>query len=302
MSTDLVSHTLAVQPLGPDFGAVITDLRASDPLEHETVEELKRLLFRYKVLFLPGQSLDYDQQERFAAYFGEPRVDPLEHTVAGHPGLALIDSVPWFHSDWMCQEFPTQWSMLQMNAVPSVGGDTMWADLVASYEDLSERLREFLETLSVFQCMANYEGDGSAAARSYLDSIRKRFQSVEGLSEVHREEESDFVRALERVQPHSHPLVRYIPETGRKNYWISRTFSRKINELSPRESEVLLEYLFEHQLQPQYVLRWKWHAGDIAFWDHRTTLHSGIKDFGDFVRHGCRASIAGGRVIPAWEA
>lgn len=296
------SRSLKVRPLSPGFGAVVEDVQTTGCLAPNVVDELKSLLMDYKVLFFLEQKLTYEEQEAFAAQFGPPREDPLEHTIDGHPGLALIDSVPWFHSDWMSQEFPTKWSMLQMNSVPEVGGDTMFADLVASYEALSPALREFLERLTVYQCMAHFEGDGSAVARSYLNGIRERFQGDEDLSTVHHESESDFSRALEHVQPHSHPLVRYVPETGRKNYWISRTFSRKINELSAAESEMLLEYLFRHQIEPQFVLRWKWHPGDIAFWDHRTTVHSGIKDFGDFKRHGCRASIAGERVIPAWEA
>jgi len=301
-SSALLETGIALRPLSPNFGAVIEGLNTKEPLAPSTVQALKDQLMQYKVLFLPQQYLNYEEQERLASSFGELRFDPLEHTVEGHPGLALVDNVPWFHADWMHQENPPLWSMLQLNSVPELGGDTMFADLVQSYEALSETLRNFLEELTVHQSMANYQGDGSALVASHVAGMDKRFEKIDAVLNSAHQERSDLEELISRVQPHTQPLVRLIPETGKKNYWVSRSFTRRINELTQAESDTLLEYLFSHQLNPEYVIRWKWHAGDIAFWDHRTTLHSGIKDYGDFQRYGCRASIAGGRVIPASQA
>ena len=299
MVSTLIETGLRLRPLTPHFGAEIEGLNAKEPLTPATVEALKASLMEYKVLFLPKQGLGYEEQERLAMSFGELRFDPLEHTVEGHPGLALVDNVPWFHADWMHQENPPLWSMLQLNAVPEVGGDTLWVDLVQSYEALSEPLRAFLETLTVHQSMANYSGDGSALVASHIATMDKRFEKIDATLNSAKQERIDLDELLARVQPHTQPLVRLIPETGKKNYWVSRAFTRRVNELTQAESDNLLEFLFRHQLNPEYAIRWKWHEGDIAFWDHRTTLHSGIKDYGDFQRHGCRASLAGGRVIPA---
>jgi taurine dioxygenase len=97
-------------------------------------------------------------------------------------------------------------------------------------------------------------------------------------------------------------MVRFIPETGKKNYWVCEAFTRSIDGLAADESKAILDLLFRHQLQPRYVIRWHWEKGDIAFWDHRTTLHSGIADYGSAYRHGVRATVGGGRPIAASAA
>lgn len=275
-------HEPVVEPLSPTFGAVVHGVDGRRPLDAHEVERLSGLLITYKVLFFRAQSLSNDEQLRFMAHFGEGRVDPMERTLEGYPGLAVIDNVPLFHADWMHAERPPRWSMLQMREVPDVGGDTMWADLVGSYRALSAPMRGLLETLTVEQRHPLYDGDGSALAQSYVDQGHL----------------GTFEQLLELVQPRTQPLVRFIEESGACNYWISRAFTRRINELLPGESDALLGFLFAHQLRPEHVLRWRWQRGDIAFWDHRTTLHSGIKDYGDLPRMACRATTCGGPVIP----
>jgi taurine dioxygenase len=247
------------------------------------VERIKDFLMQYKVIFFREQNLDDVQQERFARQFGDPRFDPLETNVEGHPGLSTLDAVPFFHSDWMFQEDPPKWAMLQMTKVPPVGGDTMFVDLVGGYEALSEPMRRFLKGLTVLHAM-----DPGHASKLEQAFIRRNGA-----------DHPDYETVREHLQPGSQPLVRLIPETGRENYWLAPAYSRRLNELAADESDALLRFLFQHQLGPQFVIRWKWTPGDIAFWDHRTTLHSGVKDYGDFERHGRRASIAGGKVVPA---
>lgn len=281
--TETLTTDLQVKPVTPRLGAVVSGVDLKSPLPQEVVDDISALVLKYKVLFFPGASLGNEEHERFMAHFGEGRIDPMENVVEGHPGLATIDNVPFFHADWMCQENPPRWSALQMNRVPDVGGDTMWADLVSSYQDLSESFKAFLRTLTVFQAHMFWQGDDTRLAQWYVQ-------------EKGRGEPADF---LEHVRPSNHPLVRYIPETGAENYWICKTFTRQINELSAEESAAVLQYLFSHQVKPQYVVRWHWQPGDLAFWDHRTTLHTGVKDYDpDFKRFGRRASVAGGRPIP----
>lgn len=278
-----IAEDVSVEPITPRLGAVVRGIDARAELPAKVVEHVSSLLMQFKVLFLPGLNLDYAEQARFASQFGPLRTDPVEDSVPGYPGLSLLDNVPFFHADWMFQEDPPKWAMLQMTTVPEVGGDTVFVDLVTSYADLSLPMRRFLEELTVYQAMD--EGHAAKLERSYIDR--------------HGTEGDDYRVVHQHLQPSSKPLVRWIPETGRNNYWITQAYSRRINELSQGESDALLGFLFRHLMAPQYCIRWRWRPGDIAFWDHRTTLHSGMKDYGDFERHGCRASIAGGAVISA---
>lgn len=279
-----VERGVSIQPLTPRLGAVVEEVDARGPLPDSTVTAVLGALMAYKVVFFTAQGLTVGEQEAFAAHFGTPFDDPLTRKVDGHPGMTTVTRVDHFHSDHMHMADPPKFSMLQLNVVPEVGGDTMFADLVASYEALSEPMRDFLEGLT-----------GVYVSRDPSEDVAARYGRFLGrdLSE------DDLAEVRQALVPHEHPLVRVIPETGRKNYWLCRRFTRAVKELSPSEGDALLSFLFAHQLRPEFVLRWRWRPGDLAFWDHRTTLHAGIADYGERERHGQRASIAGGRPVPA---
>jgi alpha-ketoglutarate-dependent taurine dioxygenase len=97
-----------------------------------------------------------------------------------------------------------------------------------------------------------------------------------------------------------HPLVRVIPETGQRFYWASAQHTERIQGLSRDESDAILNLIFRQQLKPEFVIRWRWTVGDIAFWDHRKTLHAGVNDYDRTqTRHGRRANIGTAKPIPA---
>ncbi|MGH8919329.1 MAG: TauD/TfdA dioxygenase family protein [Actinomycetes bacterium] len=274
---------MPLRALTPAFGAVVDGVDAGAEIDDVAVASILEALLTYKVLFFPEQHLTVPQQERFAARFGPPFADPLTRTVAGHPGMATVTRVDHFHSDHMHMADPPKFSMLQLNVVPETGGDTMWADLVASYEALSPPVRQLIDGLTGVYVSRDPSVDVAAHYGGFLQKPLT---------------EDDLAEIRQALEPPEHPLVRLIPETGRKNYWLCRRFTRAITGLSQEESDAVLGLLFAHQLRPEFVLRWKWHAGDLAFWDHRTTLHAGVGDYGSHERHGQCASIAGGRPLP----
>ena len=92
-----------------------------------------------------------------------------------------------------------------------------------------------------------------------------------------------------------HPLVTVHPETGEKMLFTNAAYVDHIVGLSPRESQCLLEYLWEHCLQPEFTIRFRWSAGSIAFWDNRATQHQAIGDIfdTDFNRELYRVTLNG---------
>lgn len=103
-----------------------------------------------------------------------------------------------------------------------------------------------------------------------------------------------------QLSPHIHPVVRRLRETGEKYYWVSAQHTSRIQGLSKDESDAILGLLFRQQLKPEFVIRWRWTLGDIAFWDHRTTLHAGVNDYDrSESRRGRRANIASVKPVPA---
>jgi alpha-ketoglutarate-dependent taurine dioxygenase len=75
-----------------------------------------------------------------------------------------------------------------------------------------------------------------------------------------------------------HPIVRVHPETGERALFVNPGFTSHILDVSPQESELLLELFFNQITKPAYTTRFRWNNGDIAFWDNRATAHLAPQD------------------------
>ena len=89
--------------------------------------------------------------------------------------------------------------------------------------------------------------------------------------------------------------MRIHPETGERILFVSPSFLKSISGLTPRESELLLELLWEHVVRPEYTVRFKWRSGDIAMWDNRATAHLAPTDIfqNDYDRQLYRVTLVG---------
>ena len=78
----------------------------------------------------------------------------------------------------------------------------------------------------------------------------------------------------------SHPLFLVHPLSGRKLLYANPGYTVRINELSERESDETLAFLFAHQLQDKYRHVHRWQAGDVLMWDDFSTIHQAAADYG----------------------
>lgn len=90
-------------------------------------------------------------------------------------------------------------------------------------------------------------------------------------------------------------MVRTHPETGRRMLFVNTSFTTRIVGLPREESDRLLRLLFQQAHVPEYQVRFRWQAGDIAFWDNRATQHYAVADYGTHRRIAERVAIAGDR-------
>ena len=281
-----------VRPLSGTIGAEIrgVDLRA--PLDPATVAELRGLWLRYKVVFFPGQHLEPHHQVSFARSFGSltkahPVVPgPLDE----HPEILVLDSqrskrskeyettrrrtreAGW-HTDVTFMATPPAGSILSGRVIPAAGGDTLWADTEAAYEGLDGPIRRLVDGLTA-------RHDGSRTFKGFLDAGF----AVEWDGERHH--------SLDACE---HPVVRTHPETGRRALFVNPQFTHHIVGLSTRDSDALLGMLYAHMTVPEYTVRHKWTAGDVAFWDNRSTMHYATLDYGDAPRVMHRVTLQGDR-------
>lgn len=279
-------ETITVEPMTLHIGAEISGVDLKQPLSDDQRQEIRDAWVKWKVVCFRGQHLDHAQHVAFATQFGEPTVG---HPVFGHtdefPEIYSVAKVrqgntpyrdkpmltPWsfWHADLTCAVNPPVGSILRGDIVPPYGGDTQWTNLAAAYNGLSETMRGIVETLDAVHAFEVPEGDGAKA--EYVESLRQRTMVTR------------------------HPLVRVHPETGEKVLYLSPSFLRRIDGMHPRESQKLLELLWEHCVRPEYTLRFRWQPGDVAFWDNRSTAHLAPLDIfeSDFDRQLYRITLVG---------
>ena len=77
----------------------------------------------------------------------------------------------------------------------------------------------------------------------------------------------------------THPILRTHPETGKKILFVNWTYTKEIVGMDKKESDEILNYLFEHQARLDLTCRFKWTENAIAIWDNRSVQHYAIADF-----------------------
>lgn len=275
-------HQLQIEPLNPVIGAIIHDVDLAQEQSEETIAAIRAAFLQHKVLFFQGQELTPIQQRDFAKRFGQLHVHPVYPQVDSVPEILILDNsaknptdnANW-HTDVTFIETPPLAGLLYARQLPPSGGDTMWSSMTKAYEALSPPFREFL------------------SAREAVHDFAHSFPPDSQVSQNAGDDR--YARARRENPPVIHPVVRTHPETGEPGLFVNFGFTTQINGLSPKESEVLLKYLFEHIQQPEFLVRWRWKPGDIVFWDNRCTQHYAINDYLPHRRVMHRATVLGDR-------
>ncbi|GGJ94508.1 hypothetical protein GCM10010123_25460 [Pilimelia anulata] len=287
---------LRVERVAGHIGAEISGVDLNRPLSDEDVAGIRAALLAHKVVFFRGQHLDHARQIAFARRFGAlTHAHPHEDAAPReHPEILTIDPRRYeeqygidrrdqhrrqysyysgWHTDVTAAVNPPAASILRAETVPEFGGDTTWTNLVAAYRGLSEPLRAFV--------------DGLRAEHRFLAGI----------------DASDNARYRDRINKNLlvavHPVVRVHPETGERALFVNPGFTSRIVGLSAVESRQVLDLLFGQISRPAYTVRFRWRAGDVAFWDNRATAHLAPEDLSelDVPRTLHRVTLIGDRPV-----
>ena len=176
-----------------------------------------------------------------------------------------------WHSDTVYLDEPPMGTMLIARELPPYGGDTLFASQVAAYNALSDGLKATLSTLTGIHTSAK------------ADVSKTREDRVKG------QKTQEYVSR--------HPVVRTHPETGVKSLYVNTAHTDRFDGWTPEESAPLLNFLFQHQVRPEFTCRFKWEVGSIAFWDNRAAMHNPINDYHGFKRSMHRITLAGDKPI-----
>ncbi|MFT5112054.1 MAG: alpha-ketoglutarate-dependent taurine dioxygenase [Parasphingorhabdus sp.] len=280
---DLAEHVI-VKPMTVHIGAEISGVDLTAPLTEEEIYSIRQALLRWKVVFFRQQELTHSQHIAFARQFGDitpahavfggdseyPEIYPVTR---GRTAFAARPAAlrPWtdWHTDVTAAINPPFASILRGVIVPPFGGDTHWCNTQLAFSELSSTMQKFVSTL---RCIHGFKtASDRDKADDYNQSVQRNPLSAE------------------------HPLVTVHPETGVPSLYATQEFTQEVVGLTARESELLLEYLWEHCIQSRYCVRFKWEPGSIAFWDNRSTQHQAIRDVydTDFEREFYRVTLNG---------
>ncbi|HYC66567.1 MAG TPA: TauD/TfdA family dioxygenase [Reyranellaceae bacterium] len=268
---------ITVHPIAGALGAEIEGVDMSRALDDEVVAEVRQAFLDHLVIFLRDQHVGPHEQLAFARRFGEPMEYPQ---LKGLPECPLVTPViklehernnfgGIWHSDTTYLETPPLGSMLLAKETPPTGGDTMFANQYLAYDNLSDGLKKTLDGLI---CV-------NSSAKAEVTKTREDRMKAEG--------------QVLKVLTGEHPLVRTHPETGRKALYTSVAHTAGIKGWNEKESLALLQFLWEHQVRPEFTCRFQWQPGSLAFWDNRCAMHFPINDYHGFRRVMHRITLKG---------
>lgn len=271
---------LEIQPRTVAIGADVLGVDLAN-IDAATFAKIKAALHKHLVLLFHDQQLTPEAHMGFAANFGEMEIHEVFTPLENHPEISILEhdakrppiSDSW-HSDVTYRDKPSMASILYAQAIPPNGGDTLWLSATAAFKKLSEPLKTMLEGLSC-------EHDFLQAYGAYF---RKQ---PDGLARIRR--------AQIENPPMIHPLVVIHPVTGEKVLYVNPTFTSRIIDLPRKESDAILRFLFEHLLQPEFQVRFKWCENDVAIWDNRATQHYATGDYYPEYRRMHRVTVGGDR-------
>ncbi len=271
-------ETIAIDKLTPIIGAEIAGVDLSAPLPDHQMQEIHRALAENLVIFFRDQTLTPEQHLSFGRNFGPLHVHPAAPHAPGYPELMIIhadkdspraNGEGW-HSDVSCEAEPPMGTILYIRQCPPRGGDTLFANMYAAYETLSDRMKTYLAGLVAVH-------DGEEAYRGTYANL--------GVADK---------PAYPRAE---HPVIRTHPVTGRKTLFVNRGFTRRIPSVPRDESAAILSYLYDHAENPLFQCRFRWQENSVAFWDNRCVQHRAMWDYWPHTRSGLRVTVAGDRPV-----
>jgi len=292
-------QSIEVHKLTPSIGAEIFGVDLAKPLGNQQFQEVHDALMDNLVVFFRDQKMSIDQHKDFGRRFGPLHTHPnAPIEFKDHPeilvisnieedgkliGLADTDRVAVWHTDTSYRAAPSMGSALHALEIPHDDkgepiGDTLFASTFLAYDALPADMKRRLEGLrAVHRMTKGYDsdkgaaGDGKPAARLTYDASQR-----------------------DEVRDQAHPIVRTHPVTGRKCIYVNKLCCTGIVGMPDAESGPLLDEIYAHCTQPQFIYRHRWRVGDLLMWDNCSLQHLAVPDYALLQRRRMhRTTIAG---------
>jgi taurine dioxygenase len=270
---------ISVRRISGALGAEISGVDLSRPLADDTLAAIRTAWLEHLVVFFRDQPLTPPQYLAFAERIGTPVEYPLVRGIDGFPKIIEVKKLEHervnfggiWHTDTAYLDTPPMASMLLAREVPPYGGDTLFANMYAAWEGLSEGMKRMLRGLKAV----------NSSAKADVSKTREDRIKTDGSANSRAEYNAE------------HPVARTHPETGRIALYVNPGHTVRFSGLTEEESKPVLDYLFQHQVRPEFTCRFTWAPGSIALWDNRCAQHNPVNDYHGFRRLMLRITLGG---------
>ena len=259
--------TLSIEPLHAEFGARVTGVDLSQPLDDGLFAAIDRALNRHAMLLFEDQQMNDAAQLEFSRRFGALEEEHVSYysrgeiTYIGRVGNINPDGSrvnnrqvrsstgnEMWHTDSSFREIPAMYSILCAYEVPDEAGETEFASARAAWARLDAGTRALIHDRVgihdyIYSRTKVSEDAVNDGQRTYMHPVRQR-------------------------------LVRQNPVTGEKNYFVA-SHVKAIEDMPEAESRALIDRLMVEATRPESVYRHRWRPGDVMAWDNRCILHRG---------------------------
>ena len=270
---------MKVIPSGDSLGATLDGLDLGRPLDAEQLNAVLQALGRYGVLRFPRQQLTGRQLRDFSAQLGDleinvgsvgyqepgvPEVMILSNIVENGRPIGLADAGQGWHTDMSYSRMVAFANVLYGIKIPRRNGTTLgatqFANTQAAYADLPADVKRTLE------------------GKTVLHDFEKFWEMMRREKGSNRPPLTDAQKKAK--PPVSHPVFLRHPLTGNRVLYANPGYAIRINELPAKDSDEMLDFLFQHQLKPEYLYTYRWTENDVLVWEDIGTIHNAVADYG----------------------
>jgi len=295
---------LTIEPTGAVLGATVRGVDAAKPIPETDFGRILAALGQYGVLRFPDQKLEEEDVRRFSQLFGDiqgPSSAPLGPDGKEVPVVGILSNIKengnyigaadagqdW-HTDMSYRDVIGFVNVLYGVKIPRRDGKplggTEFSNMHAAYDALPDEIKSRLANATV-----------THAFEKFWNNMREQKNS--GRPPMTEEQRR-------RRPPVVHPLFMTHPISGKKVLYCNPGYTIRINELPEAESDAMLKFLYDHQLEPRFRYTHHWTENDLLVWDHIGTIHQAIADYRpDEIRLLRRCQVMATRVFdPAFNS
>ena len=247
------------------LGATVSGVQLGKAQDAE-IETIKQALDDNLVLVLHDQTMTDDELVATSAKFGKldiPGVNPTGKPFhAAHPEINVISNImvdgqpagnlgageAVWHADMTYKDDPPRAAVLYALEIPPAGGSTYFANMYAAYDALPDDLKEVIDGKTAIH----------DASHNSAGILRKGY---------------DEITDVRQTPGARHPLARINPINGKRALFLGRRPRSYVPGLSVEDSDALLDKLWAHATQEQFVYRHDWQVGDVLMWSNLEVLH-----------------------------